>query len=230
MSHYYHADMRVDGTLWFHSQAQPSTQFYISQPMPVFHNYALTLALAGYIVDPDTGYVSRFGETRYKSPIEIFKRYGVYVYPAVVTRAVLGEVLMAGGNEGNILIRARSRLAYPFFTKNVLFLPNSALETLIISEDRLPHKVVVRIGAKRNGVLRIILNPVSVRELRYVTITHPFNLSDVVKVQGYTVVLPHGAGDIALFGIAERALEYEYRRYGRKQKVVLPVIKGAELW
>ncbi len=228
LPHYYHASVRVDGILWYHSRSQPSTQFYISQPLPVFHNYGLTLALAGYIVDPDTGYASRFGITKYKKPIELFKRFGIYAYPAIVSKAILGEVLMAGNNEGTIMIRGQSRLAYPFFTKNVVLMPGSELETLIISENKMPSKIVVRMGAKRNGVLRIVLSPVHIRRIEYATATRPFNLKDVDRVQDYSVLLPHEAGDIAVFGTAEQALEYEYTKHGRGHRVVLPIIKGVQ--
>ncbi len=226
MPHYYHAVMRVDGLLWYHTRAQPSTSFYISQPLPVFHNYGLTLALAGYIVDPDTGYVSKFGVTKYKKPLELLSRFGIYVYPAIVSKAILGEVLMAGNNEGNLMLRGQSRLAYPFFTKNAALLPGSVLETLVISEDRLPSKIVARIGAKRNGVLRITFDPVHVKRLEHVTVSHPFNVSDTVEVRGFSVLLPHEAGDIAVFGIASQALEYEYVKHGRKHRVAIPAIRG----
>jgi len=227
MPYYYHAFIRVDGMLWHHSRSQPSTRFYISQPLPVFHNYGLTLALAGYIVDPDTGYVSRFGVTRYKRPVELFERFGVYAYPALVSKAILGEVLMAGNNEGTVMVRGQSRLAYPFFTKNVVLMPGSELETLIISEDKMPDRMVVRIGAKRSGVLRVTLKPVRVRRVEHAAITHPFNLGDVVNVQGYSVLLPHGAGDVAAFGTAEQALEYRYTKHGRRHRATVPVLKGA---
>ena len=228
MPHYYHAHIRVDGILWYHSRSQPSSKFYVSQVSPVFHNYGLTLALAGYIVDPDTGYVSRFRATRYKKPLELFKRFGVYAYPALVSRAILGETLLAGNNEGTIMIRGQSRLAYPFFTKNVVLMPGSELETMVISEDKLPGKIVTRIGAKRGGVLRIAFKPIRVRNVDNQAVTRPFNLGDVSGVTGYSVLLPHDAGDIAVFGIAEKAIEYSYTRHGREYRVVLPTIRGAE--
>lgn len=227
MPYYYHANIRVDGILWYHTRAQPSSQFYISQPLPIFHNYGLILALGGYIVDPDTGYVSRFGATRYKKPVDLFKCFGVYAYPATVSKAILGEVLMAGNNEGMVMVRGRSRLAYPFFTKNVVLMPGSELETLVISRREMPRKIVVRIGAKRNGVLRIKLNPVRIKLVDYASITHPFNVDDSVDVQDYTVLLSHEAGNIAVFGVARQAIEYEHTRHGRKHKAVVPLIKGA---
>lgn len=227
MPHYYHASIRVDGILWYHSRSQPSSQYYISQPFPVFHNYGLTLALAGYIVDPDVGYASRFGVTKYKKPVELFKRYGVYAYPAIVSKAILGEILMAGNNEGLAMIRGQSRLAYPFFTKNVALMPGSELKTMIISEEKLPPKLVVRIGAKRNGVLLVRLKPVTLRKREYARTTHPFNMADVTGVKEYTALLPHDAGDIAVFGLAKEAIEYTYVERGRKHKVVLPPIRGS---
>jgi len=222
MPHYYHARARVDGMLWHHAKSQPTPQFYISQPSPIFHNYGITLALAGYIVDPDVGYASKFGIKRYKKPIELYERFGVYSYPMKVTRAILGEVLMAGGNEGNVMIRGQTRLAYPFFTKNVVLMPGSELETLIMAREKMPERLVVRIGAKRAGVLRITLKSVEVREVEFGSVTHPFNLADVRAVEGYSVVLPHEAGDIAIFGIAKKAIEYTIRKGSRSYRVVLP--------
>jgi len=225
MPYYYYAAMRVDGILWHHTRAQPSNQFYVSQPLPIFHNYGLTLALAGYIVDPDVGYASKFGATKYKKPLDLFKRFGVYSYPATVSKAILGEVLMAGNSEGTIMIRGQSRLAYPFFTKNVVLMPGSELETLIVSEKEMPRKIVVRIGAKRNGVLNMKLYPVKVKIVEYADITHPFNVKDVAEVRGYTTLLPHEAGDIAVFGTASQAMEIECVKYNKRYKMVVPHIR-----
>ena len=226
MVYYYHASIRVDGILWYHTRAQPSSQYYISQLAPVFHNYGLTLALAGYIVDPDTGYVSRFGATRYKRPLSLFHRFGVYAYPASVTKAILGEALRMGGNEGLVTIRGRSRLAYPFFTKNVVLMPGSELATLIVSRREMPRILVARIGAKRDGVIRVSLTPVKPRIVEQLSVTHPFNVDDVGEVEDYTVLLPHEAGSIAVFGTARRALEYWYRWRGRRHRVVVPAVEG----
>ncbi len=233
MPYFYHADIRVDGLLWYHTRALPSTQFYISQPYPVIHNYGLTLALAGFIVDPDMGYASLFNLTRYKRPLELYYRYGVYAYPPLVVKALLGEVLMAAMNEGIATLRGRSRLAYPLFTKNTILMPGSQLRTLIIvSEDRaedvgLPRKLVVRIGAKRGGVLRLRLQRVEPEFVENAVVSHPFNLLDSVRVDEYTVILPHPAGDIGVFGRASEALEYEIRvGRTRRVKVTVPVLEG----
>lgn len=226
MPHYYHADIRVDGILWHHFKAQPSSQYYISQIPPVIHNYGLTLALAGFIVDPDIGYASKFDFKKYKKPIELYRKYGVYVYPTLVSRTVLGEVLMAGNNEGLLMIRGQSRLAYPFFTKNVVLMPGSMLRTLVISEHPLPDRIVVNIGAKRMGVLHMRLTNIKPKIVEQTQVTHPFNTGDVVNVYNYTIIIAHEAGNVGMFGIAERALEYQLRVGKRPYEVVLPLIKG----
>lgn len=229
MPHYYHADMRVDGMLWHHFKAQPSNQFYISQMPPVIHNYGLTLALAGFVVDPDVGYVSKFNVKKYKKPVELYKRYGVYAYPPLVSKAVLGEVLMAGNNEGLLMIRGQSRLAYPFFTKNVVLMPGSMLRTLVIADYELPNKIIVNIGAKRMGVLLVKLTrimPQIVEQKQQVT--HPFNTSDIVNVYNYTTVLTHEAGDIGMFGVAEHVIMYKIKIGNRLHEVTLPVLRRLE--
>ncbi len=227
MPHYYHARIRVDGILWYHSRAHPSSQYYISQIHPVFHNYGFTLSLAGYLVDPDVGYVSVFNHTRYKNPVELYRRYGVYSYPLLATRVLMREVTASAGNEGTVVIRGQSRLAYPFFTKNTILLPGSELRTLIVSEDKLPPRLVVRIGTKRSGVLRVGLTPVSVDFAEELDVTHPFNVADSVEVRGFTTLLSHGAGDIAVFGRAVEGYTYRVREGGRTLVVSVPVLKGA---
>lgn len=225
MPYYYHADIRVDGMLWHHSKAQPSSQYYISQIPPVFHNYGLTLALAGLIADPDVGYVSKFNVKKYKKPSELYKRYGVYAYPPIVSKAVLGEMLMSGNNEGLLMIRGQSRLAYPFFTKNIVLMPGSKLRTLIVSDRELPRRVVVRIGAKRSGVLLINLTPIRPKVEKYVRITHPFNSEDVVRVTNYVTLQVHEAGNIGIFGIAEQAIKYRFKEGSRTHEVIIPQLK-----
>ena len=228
MPHYYHAEARVDGILWYHTRALPSSQYYISQVQPVIHNYGITLALAGYIVDADIGYGSMFGVTRYKKPIELYRRFGVYAYPMLVTRAVVREITMSAANEGVVMLRGQSRLAYPFFTKNTVLLPGSELRTLVVSEDELPPKIVVRIGAKRNGVLRVMLTPVRVKAVENMDVTHPFNVSDTVGVVGYTTLLPHEAGDVAVFGRMAKGYMYTVKEGGRPQKIAIPALKGVK--
>ncbi len=219
--------MRVDGMLWYHSQARPSSQFYIHVPGMVFHNYGLTLALAGYIVDPDIGYTSVFNVTRYKSPIELYKKYGVYAYPAVPIKQIVKEVLMAGQGEAIVNIRGRGRLAYPTFTKNVVLMPGSELETPIISrEEFLPKRFVVRYGAKRAGTLLVNLKPIEPKIVEYHEISYPYNINDVVEVRDHVIVLPHKAGDIGALGVASKAYIYEvWRTSKKKQTIVVPALK-----
>lgn len=226
MTYYYHATARVDGLLWYHDSARPASQYYVHHIRPVMHNYGITLALAGYIADPDVGYTSIFGVTRYKPPIELFKRFGVYAYPLVVARAILGEVLVSGLNEAIVTIRGRSRLAYPTFSKNVVLMPGSILETLVVSEERIPNTLFTRIGAKRSGVLKIELQGVKVEYLDNAEVTRPYNTADTVRVSGSTVILQHPAGDIAAYGVASEAIAYSIGRRGRRKKIVVPPLRG----
>jgi len=228
MPYFYHAEIRVDGILWHHTRAQPSADFYVSQPHFIFHNYGFTLALARYITDPDVGYVSLFGKTRYKKPLELLRRYGVYAYPLLVTKALLKEMLMSASNEGVIMIRGKSRLAYPLLTRNVILMPGTELRTLVVSKDKLPDQLAVEIGAKRNGVLRMKLFPVTPREEASIQVIHPFNLADTVDVVGYTVVMSHGAGDIGVFGTAAKGYVYRINVREREIHLSVPALQGVE--
>lgn len=226
MPFFYHAILRVDGMLWYHSTGRPTVGVYAHSPLPVIHNYGLTLELAGYIVDPDMGYASLFSVTRYKQPIQLYRRYGVYSYPAVVTKPLLRELIMSAIGEALVEVKRQGRLAYPDLTRNTVLMPGSELETLVMSQERLPEKLVLRIGAKRYGVLQARLYPVRPKFVDAGYVTHPFNVADSVKVDGFTVMLKHEAGDIGVLGRAVRALTYKIRRGNRVKVVVLPVLRG----
>ncbi|MGC8997748.1 MAG: hypothetical protein ACP5GN_07490 [Fervidicoccaceae archaeon] len=225
MPFFYDANIRVEGFLWYHFRSLPTSNYYVGEIPPVIHNYGFTLALAGFIVNPETGYGSLYGVTRYEYPVELFKKYGVYSYPLMLSKPKLGEFLMSAQNEGIAAMKSRTRLAYPFFTKNVMIMPGSELSTLVISERELPRKLVVNIGAKRAGVLRVKLTQVEVDVTENQYVTRPFNVVDVEKVTNYTVLVPHEAGDIAVFGIAERSYTYTIWEGGRKRKASFPALK-----
>ncbi len=229
MPYFYHAVFRVHGLLWYHSTARTITapKSYSHSLLPVIHNYGLTLGLAGYLADPDVGYVSVFGVTKYKPPVELYKRYGIYAYPALVTKAILTELFMSGIGEALVDVKAVGRLAYPDTTKNVVLMPGSELETLIISEYRLPSALVLRMGAKRYGVLRARLVEVRPKTVSAVTASHPYNMSDVEPIPGSVVLLKHPAGDIAYMGIGD-CLSYTVRVHGRAKRVFVPVLRGLE--
>ncbi len=231
MTYYYHSFFRVDGYLWYHSISKivPSPEkvkYFLQTPMPLIHNYGLTLELAGFLVDYDVGYVSLFGKTSYKSPIEIFKKLGIYSYPAITTKPLLREVFMSGKGESYLEVKSQGRLAYPDTAKLIMLKPGSELEALIISEEKIPRYIVLRIGAKRFGVLRAKLEDVNIDEVHDELVTHPYNIRDVVNVHNKVTVLKHNAGDIAIFGIAERAYKYKVRISSYRSKtVVVPALK-----
>lgn len=226
MPYYYHADIRVDGMLWHHTTATVLSNMYVSLPHLVFHNYGFTLALAGLDVDPDVGYASLFNITKYKRPLDLYKRYGVYAYPLLVGKAIAKDVTMAATGEGYVTIRGRTRLAYPFFTRNIVLMPGSALTTFIISEEKMPEKLAVEIGAKRGGTLLVRLKPVNVSVKENIEVFHPFNLSDTVEVYNYTVLLKHPAGDIAVYGTASEGYSYRYPTGTRVRTFTVPVLRN----
>ena len=225
MPHHYYADIRVDGMLWYHYKSVPSSKFYISQPPPVIHNYGFILALAGYIADPDTGYVSKFNMKKYKKPKDLYKKYGIYAYPLLIVHPILGEVLMSGNNEGLLTLRGTTRLAYPTFTKNVVFMPGSKLRTVVISRDPLPRRLIVNIGARRAGVLLVKLVPIRPEIVNNALVTHPYNVKDTGPVYNQTIILPHPAGDVALYGVAEKAYKYTVKINRRTVDVIVPIIR-----
>lgn len=226
MPFFYHARLRVDGVLWYHAVARPATGVYVHGPLPVIHNYGLTLELAGYIVDPDVGYANIKDVTRYKPPVELYKKYGVYSYPAIATKPLLRELTMSAIGEALVDVKSQGRLAYPDLTRNVVLMPGSELEATVLSEEKLPQKLVLRIGAKRYGVLRATLTPIKPQLGEGALVTHPFNVADSERVDGYTVMLKHGAGDVAILGRAVKALSYNVTVGGRVKKVVVPALKG----
>jgi len=225
MVFFYHASIRVDGYLWFHYRSQPSGDVYVAQPNYIFHNYGFTLAFNGFITDPDAGYASILNHTMYKKPSELFSRYGVYVYPPITTKALLREYTRAAQGEGNVSIRGRTRMAYPFFTKVVVYNPGSELEAFVISKEKLPSKFTLNVGAKRNGTLNVKLKPIlNINVVENAETNYPFNIADSVRVVNHMVVLPHAAGDIAFHGIADRAYVYTIEERGRKTIIKAPVI------
>ncbi|WP_460024330.1 hypothetical protein [Infirmifilum sp. SLHALR2] len=126
------------------------------------------------------------------------------------------------------MIRGQGRLAYPVYTKVTILMPGSELRTLIISEHELPEYVVVEIGTKRRGVLRVRLHRVEPREEVNVEVSHPFNVADTVEVIGSTVLLPHEAGSVAAFGRATRGYTYLVQSGGRSIRVSLPALRDVE--
>lgn len=221
---FYRAELRLKGFLWYHTLARATESFYTHSVVPVVHNYGLTLALAGYDADPAFGYVSIYGRKGYRSLLELFREHGVYAYPAIAKRAYTQEVIMSAIGESTVQAKGKGRLSYPDFTKNVVLAPGSILETLIVSEGELPSRFAVRIGAKRAGTLWVELTRVPVDIANNRKVTHPFNVNDVVRVDGYTVLLRHEAGDVGIFGVAEEAYVVPVRD-SKTKEVVVPALK-----
>lgn len=221
--------MRVDGTLWYHSFSRPGESYYSHSPYPIIHNFGITLALAGYDVDPNMGYASIFGKKSYRNPLKVFNEYGIYSYPAIATKVFLKEMVMSASGEPIVEIKSKGRLSYPDMTSNIILAPGSELETTIVSTSEMPKRMVIRIGAKRSGTITVELSNVKPEEKENEMVNMPFNLSDVDKVHEPVIVYNHEAGDIAMFGYATRAWAYTLN-YGRKKNVIVPSLRGKNIW
>ena len=227
MTFFYHASIRVDGILWYHTSARPESMGYIHLMLPVLHNYGFILAIAGYVVDPDAGYSSISGKTMYKRPLELFHKYGLYSYPLYTVKAVQQTIFLSAKGEGFIEAKGKGRFAYPDIARNTVLLPGSILETLVISEYRLPSKLVTRIGSKRAGTLHIRLYPITPKIVENRQVTHYYNVSDVVETTGGIVIMNHPAGDIAFLGTASKAYIYTINKgTTRHRTIILPSLRS----
>ncbi len=226
MAFFYHATIRVDGILWYHTSARPESMGYIHLMLPVFHNYGFVLALAGYVADPDVGYSSIGGKTLYKQPLDLFHRFGIYSYPLYTVKAVQQTIFLSAKGEGFVEAKGKGRFAYPDIARNTVLLPGSILETLIISEYKLPSRLITRIGSKRAGTLHIRLYPVTPKVAENSRVTHYYNLGDVVETSGGIVIINHPAGDIAFLGTASKAYIYSINQgTTRRKTITLPALK-----
>jgi len=225
LPYFYHATIRLDGFLWYHTTSLPTSDAYVSIPTMVFHNYGFILALAGFDVDPDVGYVSVSGVTKYKNPIELYRRYGVYAYPLLVIKALVKQEVMSSTSEGYIDVKGPRRVTYPIYTKVVKLTPGSFLTTLIISEEKLPERFTVSIGSKRHGTMLIKPVPIKVTTVSNAYVLNPFNDADVVDVSNYTVLMNHAAGNIGIYGVASKAYMYTHKVLERERTFIYPALR-----
>jgi hypothetical protein len=134
---------------------------------------------------------------------------------------------MSAIGESLVDVKKEGRLAYPDLTRNTVLMPGSILETTVISEEKLPENIILRIGSKRYGVLKAKLHPVRPEVITYCEFSHPYNLLDVEPVKSPAVIMKHGAGDIAYLGTGT-CLKYHTRYGNRRKTVTTPILKGME--
>ena len=212
----YRLDMEVHGLLWFSWMAQPR-RMYVHVPSPVIHNYAITLALLGRPVEESyANLVQRI--PRYRGLEYYYRRYGVYVYPAVVEKALVKPVLFSMGGTGLLVSKPQTRAPVPDLTVNNVYLPGTRLRSYAIvrvgspfhEEIRGRRTLYARLGAKRYGVVRVDFR--SVMPCRLVESpasrsgVHPFNVVDA-GVSRYRGLMSHPAGDVALTGELTMVIE-----------------------
>mgnify|MGYP000067653772 CR=1 FL=1 len=216
----YYADIEVHGILWFHWLAQPRDK-YVHLPSPIIHNYALTLGLIGKPVT--TSYVSLQNRFEYVSLEDLYKKYGLYVYPALVTNPYVKSLLFSLGGTGYLTMKPKTRAPVPDITVNTVFLAGTKLKTYVILRRDSPlckqRELYIRIGAKRYGISKVILRRVSYKVSKGESrqITHPYNVDDVV-IKNPSIIMRHPAGDIGMFGFTDRAFIVN-------KKDVLPIPK-----
>ena len=245
------ARIEVHGYLWFHTLAQPSYGYYIHRPVHVIHDMPVTLALAGYNVDPQMGYASLRGHSRHdwwaSTGVEgILDELGVYAYPALPERVYLESIHFSAIGEGTVLLKATSRLGYPTRTRNTAYRPGTVLRTHVLVREDSGHPAVEclrgggsvslrsRLGAKRFGVIKVDFyrSPVFEAEPDAV-VSEAYNSRHFPGIQGGSMILRHPAGDTGIFGRADGnavTLLEEVSRKGIRVKRILPLPEEMIEW
>jgi len=203
----YRVMLTLHGYLWFHTVAVPTPTSWLHQTSVVIHNYPLIL-----------GFLSRLAEDFYAVPVdkpaysrvrELIVKRRIYVYPAVVKKALIKKVLFSGIGEGHVNIRGRTRLSYPDLAQNTVLLPGSRLETYLLADRGLQLPEFIRIGAKRTGIARAEYREIANYRIEHdMDITHPANKYDTEIREDFPnlVILSHKGGDIVHLAKARRAL------------------------
>jgi len=204
----YRVELELHGVFWFHSYAQISRK-YVHHMLPVVHNYPLTLA---FLSLPSEQYASVSGIITYKyKPEDVWRKYGIYVYPAVFLRNESRILTFTMTGTGYVDMKVRTRASVPDFTANQVSLPGTVLKTYVLVSSETQYKLpgYIRLGSKRYGVFRV--KPVKLHGYRVVEgspvqTTHPFNVRDAESLRYYSI-MNHYAGPIAVSGIVRKSIQ-----------------------
>uniref|UniRef100_A0A7J3PKX5 Type I-D CRISPR-associated protein Cas5/Csc1 n=1 Tax=Staphylothermus marinus TaxID=2280 RepID=A0A7J3PKX5_STAMA len=212
---FYLLELELQSVMWFSSLTQPHLKVFVQTQIPVIHNYPLLLAMKGYIVEES--YVSKYNELKNTAPPSmLFNKLGLYVYPLMLEKIHYTRFLLSMAETDYVFYKLKTRLAVPIMTSYNALAPGTRGLTIAITprDAKIPEKCVLRLGAKRFGVWRIMRTSRAYVHLINgpVKATTPFNIKDVkYLLSSPVVVLKHYAGDIAISGVFEKALEVRVR-------------------
>jgi hypothetical protein len=201
----YKAELVTHSIMWFNTSSYPHSKGYVQKILPVIHNYPLTLAFLGHIVDGS--YVGAYNAPHYRDLQEVYNETGLYVFPAVFERTFHMRLTMSMGESDYILYKPQTRWAVPLITTNNVLAPGSKAVSYVISDKPL-NVNYIRVGVKR-GIVRVSLQ--EVKNYKEVKDIHPnvaYNVKDVTA-SNYFVLLKHRAGDVGFSGDVKRGLSFE---------------------
>lgn len=213
---FYVVELELHSITWFSSLTQPHLEGSVQVMLPVIHNYPLTLALLGEIVEES--YLSKYNEVKdARSPAERFGETGVYAYPLLLERIYYKRVLMSMSETDYVFYKPRTRIAVPLLTSYNALAPGTIGRTVVITRGSpLPRELYLRMGAKRYGVWKLSRAVEARPALRQgpLELNTPFNVRDVKSgdLVRYSIALKHYAGDVALAGTARKTLEFRVDR------------------
>lgn len=210
------------GILFFTGKNQPLSESYYAVPLPVIHNYPLTLALKGLIAEEQL--ISLHGEIKKtKSPAEEYSINHFYIYPLEITREYLKVVTMSMSETDLVFYKPQTRLSLPLLTRYSVYAPGSLGVTVLLLDEsiaeKFPRELLIRIGVKRTGVMKLRLRPVRAEIIKQpCRITGFFNVKDSPNTRSYNVILSHYAGDIGFHGISDSCIKISQGR-----EIILPL-------
>lgn len=215
--HFYCVEAELHGVSWFSSTTAPHEwlKLFAQSCIPVIHNLPLMLALNGQI--SDESYISCYRLIKRPGPpAERFSELEVYAYPLQLSRVYYRSILFSMAETDYIFYKPQTRAAVPVQTRYTVMTPGTEGWTAVISREKLPRELYVRIGVKRFGTWKLVLEEASpsIVDGSVVKVDSPFNTLDTRPADyagSPVVVLKHYAGDIAVSGLVKRALKLRCR-------------------
>lgn len=217
---FYFAEFELHSVMWFSSMTHPheASRSFVQTMIPVIHNYPLVLSLRGEIVEKT--YISGYNMIKDSSPpARRFNEFEVYSYPVMIEKTFYKPLTMSMAETDFVFYKIRTRLAVPILTKYNVLAPGTTGWSIVITtvDKKLPSELYLRIGAKRFGIWKVKLREVkpipirkSIQKENGVRVTSPFNVMDTKYTSRapVAVILKHYAGDIAISGLFDKALEF----------------------
>ncbi|MGC8983440.1 MAG: hypothetical protein ACP5KA_06815 [Desulfurococcaceae archaeon] len=228
-------EAELHSVMWFSTQTVPWVQYFVQTPVNVIHNYPLSLALEGLLVEES--YVAAYNEYKEtRSPAELFasgkRRY--HPFPMLLEKVYYKKLYMSASATDYLAYKPRTRLIYPVQTAYNAYAPGTTGRFIVVrnleESPPLSEGLYFRLGAKRFGLWRVrrIHKPAKVEPVKGpVEASTAFNVSDIEPqdVLGYTAVLKHYAGDVAISGRLQKGLGLEYLVGDKPLRLVIPVPK-----